>query len=516
MGKGLSKNSSSNSLDEHGLQVNQIPPPNQKINSIATMLKVNPWNDENKIKNRRIKDDEILISRQSTTTQAMNLNDLDIQLKFARNYLSLSDEYQEWPCMLAITAPENNELRSGVDIICVIDVSASMDGDKLKLVQKTLDFMLTQLAQIDRVSIISFNSTCKKILPLTIMNDLGKRKASGSILTLYASGGTNIVDALDYGINIAVNRNIENNSTAIILLTDGTDNDSSTAYERAKSCISFYQSANISYTLHCFGYGKDHDDKTLSGIAEIKNGGFYYIEKIESIASAFANCLGELLSVMAIDVQISLITQAGPLEFSLAKVYSSTGDVQFSMPNIMRGDTKESVFLLGFPPNKGKIQENIEITPVLASISYTLLNNSQRMAVEKLLIIYVKCFDDEAIELDESVIINFYRVKTADILKEAAELGDTEKFAKSLDLLKAGVAELKASIVADVELIKILINDLESAQLKFGSRDVYKLGGRAEIIEKAMGHLNKRLDNLDVYKNNCQKTMQIRSREFFN
>ena len=42
MGKGLSKNSSSNSLDEHGLQVHQIPPPNQKINSIATMLKVNP------------------------------------------------------------------------------------------------------------------------------------------------------------------------------------------------------------------------------------------------------------------------------------------------------------------------------------------------------------------------------------------------------------------------------------------------------------------------------------------
>ena len=32
------------------------------------------------------------------------------------------------------------------------------------------------------------------------------------------------------------------------------------------------------YTIHTFGFGKDHDSKLMTDIARLKNGNFYYIE----------------------------------------------------------------------------------------------------------------------------------------------------------------------------------------------------------------------------------------------
>jgi len=44
----------------------------------------------------------------------------------------------------------------------------------------------------------------------------------------------------------------------------------------------------------------------LNRIADYKNGNFYYIENNEDIGETFANCLGELISLVADNIQVSL------------------------------------------------------------------------------------------------------------------------------------------------------------------------------------------------------------------
>lgn len=53
---------------------------------------------------------------------------------------------------------ELEELRVPVDIVCVIDQSGSMTGDKIRLLKETLYYLINQLKSLDRLAIISFDT----------------------------------------------------------------------------------------------------------------------------------------------------------------------------------------------------------------------------------------------------------------------------------------------------------------------------------------------------------------------
>lgn len=56
--------------------------------------------------------------------------------------------------------------RTSVDLICVIDNSGSMNGEKIELVKATLRFLLETLTPSDRLSLITFNSYAKRLCGL--------------------------------------------------------------------------------------------------------------------------------------------------------------------------------------------------------------------------------------------------------------------------------------------------------------------------------------------------------------
>jgi len=56
--------------------------------------------------------------------------------------------------------------RTSVDLICVIDNSGSMQGEKIGLVKETINFLLETLTPSDRLSIITFNSYANRLCGL--------------------------------------------------------------------------------------------------------------------------------------------------------------------------------------------------------------------------------------------------------------------------------------------------------------------------------------------------------------
>lgn len=48
--------------------------------------------------------------------------------------------------------------RVPIDLICVVDQSGSMAGEKLALLKKTLIYIVEQMSELDRLAIISFNT----------------------------------------------------------------------------------------------------------------------------------------------------------------------------------------------------------------------------------------------------------------------------------------------------------------------------------------------------------------------
>ncbi len=64
-----------------------------------------------------------------------------------------------------------------------------------------------------------------------------------------------------------------------------------------------------SFTLNTFGYGKDHDAVLMDDLAKLKDGTFYFIEKVDDVGECFADCVGGLISVVAKDGVISVLAQ---------------------------------------------------------------------------------------------------------------------------------------------------------------------------------------------------------------
>jgi hypothetical protein len=65
------------------------------------------------------------------------------------------------PSLLPVTASDKdlNELRVPVDLVCIVDQSGSMQGEKIALLKKTLDYIIDQMSPLDRLAIVSFDTT---------------------------------------------------------------------------------------------------------------------------------------------------------------------------------------------------------------------------------------------------------------------------------------------------------------------------------------------------------------------
>merc|ERR1740117_1423418 len=177
----------------------------------------------------------------------------------------------------------SEEERQAMDLICVLDVSGSMRGDKMRQLQEAMRFIIDQAAEKDRLSIVAFNSGATRVLRLCKMNSLGKDEATRLTLQLNASGGTSIAAGLSMGLSVMEQRRQRNKVSSILLLTDGQD---SSTRGQLPALLARAQQANCS--VYAFGFGRDHDAALLSELAEQAQTPFTFVEDTDKIKEAFA------------------------------------------------------------------------------------------------------------------------------------------------------------------------------------------------------------------------------------
>lgn len=466
-------------------------------------------------------DDDESITVHSFPEEFKLEDSLNISLRFCFDHVQMnSRENQEVPACLFLAngtpgAIQTN--RPGVDVVFVIDISGSMMGVKLELLKKTLEFMTSKLSQHDRVALVSFNNLCTKLSPLICMTDKGKALIYRIISNIKAYGSTEIVQGLDMGLKILSGRKVANSVSSIILLSDGKDNNSHSAMPRTKEILlrSLHEISS-GFSIHTFGYGADHDAGLLNAMAEEKNGGFYYVEHENAISEVFSNCLGELISVIADNIQVDLIECPCEIPCHIGKVYSDTSAKNFRMPPVLSGDTKEAIFMLNFPAFQG-LSQSINIEPIKAIVTYKVMKTGRSYSEEKMLniIVHPETAMIEDIQLDASVMINFYRVKTCEVMKEGTILADRGNIQGAREVLGVFLQELRDCVVADSELIVILIRDMQEALGKFATQSMYDVGGKATILSKANNHCAKRAVNVPSYQNHVQNCLKFESESFF-
>ena len=219
------------------------------------------------------------------------------------------------PIVLNLATPDTLEKKSSVDLLCVIDVSGSMGGQKIELVKESLKTLLGMMDSSDRLGLVLFNQHGTLLADLTPVTTSNKIDLLTKIDSIRANGGTSILSGLEIAVDILTKSHDLTVTSGVILLSDGQDNNLSDK-ELADGLKQLTKGKNLSFTLHTFGYGQDHDPLIMNKLAHIRDGSFYFVDELSKVKPYFVNVLGGCMSVISNQIKVTVKST-----FKIVKVF---------------------------------------------------------------------------------------------------------------------------------------------------------------------------------------------------
>jgi len=393
--------------------------------------------------------------------------------------------------------------RQPMDLICVLDVSGSMTGDKLRQVQEGMRFIIGQADPKDRVSIVAFNSEAGRVLRLTRMSVEGKDSANVATLRLSAGGGTSIAAGLEMALSVMEQRRQRNKVSAILLLTDGQDGST-----RRRLPELLLRAARANCALYAFGFGSDHDAALLSEIAEQAQTPFTYVEDTERVGEAFAGAVGGLTSVVAQKVELTLKGRV-PLKtihtpFPLQRISDTEATV--TIPDIFAGERRDILVELSVPAEGAGAEQKVLLE---AFAQYTDLkrNLPVRTSPAVMEAQIVEEPQPEA-EPDEEVSAQRQRVEVTRTLNEAAAASDLGQFEDARRMLD-GAEQRMVSAKKKSSVTEAMTREVQDARSRMQSRSVWEQSGRAEVKDAMQMHAVQRCTNTTSSKSRGHGVMKM-------
>ncbi|KAL2459011.1 Zinc finger (C3HC4-type RING finger) family protein [Forsythia ovata] len=197
--------------------------------------------------------------------------------------------------------------RAPIDLVTVLDVSESMSGAKLQMLKRAVGLLISSLGSADRLCIIAFAATPKRLMPLRRMTPQGQGLARSIIDRLVCSQGSSICEALKKATKVLDDRRHKNTVASIILLSDGQDdsvqanhnnNDKNTNQRRESPQVSSTRFAHVEIPVRSSGFCP------------------------EPAVDAFSKCVSGLLSVVVQDLKIQIGFSHGSDSAEISAIYS--------------------------------------------------------------------------------------------------------------------------------------------------------------------------------------------------
>ena len=408
------------------------------------------------------------------------------------------------PFVINLSAPQPNEndKKCNVDLICVIDVSGSMFGEKIDLVKESLKILLSFLDEKDRLCLILFESDAKYYYNLNFLTKNNKEILEEKINNIRAGGGTNILSGLKLAVDVIKNQTYnEKRVSSILLLSDGCDNESNDI-ELANSLKQMTKGLGLSFTLHTFGYGDDHDAKVMNKLANLRDGSFFYVKEYSKVAEYFVSVLGACISVISKKLDLKL--QALNNDCKIIKAYGAqnlfyheTTEKYFKTAILQFICGKEYTFVIDIFVDETKVKIDEEILKL--EISYEdIEQNNKKIQKEIKYKYHLK--DTEYIKANEE----FIRAYVYSILDEAIKLKDKKEYTKGKQILEDLEKWLSSK---DKVKNEKYIKEIQEAKGLFSEYSYNTLGLYNNLNCYVQNNMFKRMDINNINCNCVQQAM---------
>lgn len=218
---------------------------------------------------------------------------------------------------LEAPAAAQKPTRDPVNLAFVLDRSGSMSGRKLDLAKRAIETAVDRLLPSDRFAIVCYDDRIDTVVEGTNASREAKTNAVERLRTIDARGSTDLgggylrgAEQVALGMTAAGDGGPAQPSiNRVLLLTDGLANQGITEPAELTRHASELRARGVTTTT--FGVGEDFDEALLQSMADAGGGHFYFIGNAAQIQDLIASEVGELLQVVARDVNLVITAPDG-------------------------------------------------------------------------------------------------------------------------------------------------------------------------------------------------------------
>ena len=297
-----------------------------------------------------------------------------------------------------------NKREINKDVIFVIDVSGSMQGEKIEQARDALRFCVNSLNESDKFEIISFSTSVNKFQ--NALKEAGAdetKNAAYFINNLSASGGTNINEALKQALQLK--KSDDERPTSIVFLTDGLPTEGETNIQKILDNLKTERKNFI--RVFSFGVGYDVNTYLLDKLSEDYHGSANYVKPGENIEKEVSTFFAKISSPVLTSPELVFdgagISDVYPLDlpdiFKGQRVtalgrYRNSGEIQVILSGLQNKQSKRFEYKVSFKKREtendfiAKLWANRKISHLMSEIRFKGENNELVESVKQLGIEY--------------------------------------------------------------------------------------------------------------------------------
>ncbi len=334
---------------------------------------------------------------------------------------------------------ETGERRTPVNVALVLDRSGSMQGLKIEQAKEAAVMALNRLGATDIASVVAYNHNVTTLVPARRLKRRGK--IEDRIRAMQAAGKTALYAGVKQGLREVGKHRASDRVNRVILLSDGLANVGPSSPQDVAVLGS--RAARAGVTVSTIGLGLGYNEDLMARLSGASDGNHAFVENADDLVDIFNREFGDVLSVVAQDVIITIECRAGfrPIRALGRDAEISGRTVKLKLNQVYGGQDKYLLIEVEVPSEQAVVG-TADIASV--DISYNSMRTNERSSVSGTVDVRFSASQDEAeASIDKEVMTEVTTQIATTTSEEAVKRRDQGDVDGARKLLRDNAAYLK-------------------------------------------------------------------------
>jgi Ca-activated chloride channel family protein len=353
---------------------------------------------------------------------------------------------------VTITMPRvEQRVRPPLSLAIVIDRSGSMEGEPLANAKAAASRLVDSLGDQDAFTIVTYSSGDETVVPMTRVTMQSKAEARAAIERIWEDGNTCISCGITRGATELAKTPVDGGVRRMVLISDGQAN--AGLHDRGDLAQLATETAARGISISTVGVGLDFDEITMTNLADVGHGHYYFVEDTARLAQMFERELGGLAETVASDVRLVVRGASGTIDDAYGYPIIKQGDeVVVPIADLRAGETRKVVL---------RASVDAARTGALTAAHFAL---HWRRTSDG-------AFDETRTQLDTTIVRDASRVRAtidrgavniieqaraARVLEQATSVYETQGAAAAQKLIERNLRDVKGNVNLDAPALQAI------------------------------------------------------------